>query len=312
MARFLLLSSPPDRTPHSEAISPRVLAAVGDGLATLGHAVARRHYRPGLMSEIARDPGVEIIFNLVYGYSDGRGRTRESQPEAAARIAALPQPLVGSEPRAQALAQDKLRCGRFLSAHGIAVPAEEGGAGRDRPPFVVLKPRYGACHRDVRVVPSARVDADRLGADTLVQEYVAGPEYTVGVVEGAAGPQALPPLEIVFPRPERPHVLGSRGQEPVYALDDRDRHDLRSLSERIFMLLGLRDYARLDFRICDRRGPVLLDANALPNLDPERSFLPMAARMAGMSFAALLGAVVEGAIGRLARRSEVVAARGPQ
>jgi D-alanine-D-alanine ligase len=301
VARFLLLSSPSDRTPHREAISPRVLGAIRDGLSMLGHDSTCRHYRPDLMPDIAGDPGAEIVFNLVYGYCDARGRARQSQPEAAATVSALPQPIVGSGPRAQALAQDKLVCGRVLSRHGVEVPAAAGRANGCGPPFVVLKPRRGSCHREVRVVPSRDVVVSRLGPDTLVQEYVAGPEYTVGVLEQSGAPRALPPLEILFPGNDRPHVLGAPGLTPRYALDDRDPHGLRPLSQRVFALLGLRDYARLDFRICARRGPILLDVNALPNLDPERSFLPMAARIAGMSFAALLGGIVERAIARVAQ-----------
>jgi D-alanine-D-alanine ligase len=306
MARFLLLSSPTDRTPHREAISQRVLEAIRDGLSALGHAAACRDYRPDAMSDIAEDPRVEIVFNLVYGYSDARGRMVQSQPAAAATIAALPQPLVGSGPRAQALAQDKLLCSSFLARHGVRVPAAAGGANGRRPPFVVVKPRYGSCHRDVSVVPSHEVAVSRLDAHALVQEYVAGPEYTVGVIEEAGGPRALPPLEIVFPQHDRPQILGQAGPALRFALDKRDPHDLRPLSQRVFTLLGLRDYARLDFRICDRRGPVLLDVNALPNLDPDRSFLPMAARMAGMSFPGLLREVIDGAIRRLAGAPEEV------
>jgi D-alanine-D-alanine ligase len=70
-----------------------------------------------------------------------------------------------------------------------------------------------------------------------------------------------------------------------------------SLSERIFSILGLRDYARIDFRV-GSEYPVVLDVNTLPNLDPERSFLPIAARKAGLSYGKLIKAIITPAVKR--------------
>ena len=58
----------------------------------------------------------------------------------------------------------------------------------------------------------------------------------------------------------------------------------------------MRHYARIDLRV-GPEGPVVLDVNSLPNLHPERSFLPLAAARAGVGFAALIERLAASALG---------------
>jgi D-alanine-D-alanine ligase len=69
----------------------------------------------------------------------------------------------------------------------------------------------------------------------------------------------------------------------------------------VFSALGCRDVARIDFRVTRDGRPVFLEANPLPGLSPEKGDIVIATRAAGMSYDALIGAIVERAVREAAR-----------
>ena len=68
---------------------------------------------------------------------------------------------------------------------------------------LMLKPHHGGSAlgasvvRDVADVPGALVQAFAYGDVVLVEQFVAGIEIAVSVIDGSAGPRALPAVEIV-------------------------------------------------------------------------------------------------------------------
>ena len=138
------------------------------------------------------------------------------------------------------------------------------------------------------------------GDGLLIQEYLDGPEYTVGVIgDGAGGFTTLPVMRIRNKR---------EGAEPAvydwstttWAPDASGRFGLAATALALFDHLAMADYARFDFRVVAERGPVLLDANALPNLAP-RQLLATSARWSGMQYPRLIERIVTAARHRLGR-----------
>ncbi len=113
----------------------------------------------------------------------------------------------------------------------------------------------------------------------LVQEYLTGPEYTVGLVGNPdQGLRALALLEVDFSRldPSLPRILGYESKwepdSPYWTqiryheanLPDHVQGQLIEHSARLFERLGCRDYARFDFR-ADAKGDIkLLEVNPNP------------------------------------------------
>lgn len=98
-------------------------------------------------------------------------------------------PVIGSPAAVQLLVQDKLLTGRAVGAMGLHAPNElrEGNPGL--PELAVLKPRFGACHRGVKLVDPrtlSGVDEQR----HVLQEYLPGEEFTVAVLEQDGDMQA--------------------------------------------------------------------------------------------------------------------------
>ena len=119
-------------------------------------------------------------------------------------------------------------------------------------------------------------------------------------------------MEIVFVAPDTKH--------PVYAFGDKldwtqkiryDRpakmtpefeREVQDVALGAWRALGCRDVARFDLR-CDAKGRVkFIEVNTLPGITPGWSDLCLIAESAGLTYEALIGAILEPAIARLRAR----------
>jgi D-alanine-D-alanine ligase len=141
----------------------------------------------------------------------------------------------------------------------------------------------------------------------LVQEFLSGPEYSVGVVGNPGlGITVLPLLEVDYSGldPELPRILGYESKwdptSPYWTqikyhearISDETKRALTDYSLALFERLDCRDYARFDYR-ADARGQVkLLEANPNPGWVWDGKFNYMAG-FAGYSYADLLRLIIE-------------------
>src|SRR5438067_1167576 len=144
----------------------------------------------------------------------------------------------------------------------------------------------------------------------LIEDYIAGREFTVGLL-GERRPKVLPPMEVVFLANEA---------HPVYSFEYKQdwsskiRYDvpaqlepgqlkaLERAARECFIALGCRDGARADFRM-DLQGRVyFLECNPLPGLTPGWSDLVLIAKAAGLESPALISEILSGAIRRYKER----------
>ncbi|QEA39647.1 D-alanine--D-alanine ligase [Pistricoccus aurantiacus] len=148
--------------------------------------------------------------------------------------------------------------------------------------------------------------------DALIQDFLTGPEYTLGLVGNiASGLTVLPPLEIDYSAldPDLPPILthGSKADpdSPYWdklgfrraEIDEVTRSQLVEHAVRLFRRLGLRDYARIDFRAGEDGQPRLLDVNTNPTWYWDGK-LALMAEWAGHSYHELLCLILEAAISR--------------
>jgi D-alanine-D-alanine ligase len=150
----------------------------------------------------------------------------------------------------------------------------------------------------------------------LVQEYLTGNEYSVGIIGNPSqGFHFLPVLEVDYSGldVELPKILGYESKwlpdspywsQIQYHEADLNEDTVRQLydsSAKLFERLGCRDYARFDFR-ADVEGTVkLLEANPNPGWcwDGKLNFM---AEYAGMRYSDLLRMIIEAAQARYLRR----------
>lgn len=292
--RIVIAYVPERSTPFGEPVRSHQLHLMATALRTAGWSPAVTAFDPATPADSLSGDGPSVVFNLCYGWRGGDGQPALGQPELAARLGATGE-LVGSETEAQRRCQDKRAAGRVATEAGLAAPGElDPATVGDRP--VVVKPRHGAAHRRVRVV-TGPLDEGEVAADELVQEYVDGPEFSVSVVALDGAPRPLTAARIRYGRQARDPRLydwATTTFEPVPAT----RFGLADAGLRAFEALGLRDYARFDFRVAGDGTPVLLDANSLPSLAP-RQILATAARWDGIAYDELIGSLAVAARRRL-------------
>jgi D-alanine-D-alanine ligase len=123
---------------------------------------------------------------------------------------------------------------------------------------------------------------DDYGPPVLVEEFVPGREFNVGVVE-APELRVLPISEIEFVSDDpgywpivtydakwKPGTLDYEATPPVYSpeVPPRLRARLERLAKQAFRVLGCRDYARVDFRVKPPAKPYILEVNPNPSFSP--------------------------------------------
>lgn len=271
---------------------------------------------------------------LVLNFCNTGFRNRTArQPHVAAMLEMLELPYAGAGPRAMVLCHDKAMALAAAGELGVPVPRQwllrPDAPPEDLPSMegpLLVKPNGGDGSTGVdaaSIVHGREALAQRLRAlagvpeaegGVLVQEYLPGAEYSVGLIGNpGSGFLALPPLEVDYDRldPHSPRILTYAGKtdpssgawqnvELVRARLDQGSVDrLHRYCRMVFRRLGCVDYARFDFR-CDEAGtPRLIDVNAHPMWGAGGMLATMAG-FAGLDYPAMLEAIITAARRRLA------------
>lgn len=118
----------------------------------------------------------------------------------------------------------------------------------------------------------------------VVEQYIKGREFSVGVLDG----KALPIIEIApkvgFYDYKNKYQAGSAIETCPAELDEATTLKMQSMAERAYKALRYRSYARMDFMMDKASGEVYcLECNTLPGMTPT-SLLPQEAAAVGINF----------------------------
>jgi D-alanine-D-alanine ligase len=156
---------------------------------------------------------------------------------------------------------------------------------------------------------------DEYGPPALVEEFVPGREFNVGVVE-APDLRVLPVSEIKFVSDDpgfwpivtydgkwKPDSVDYEVTPPDYFADvpPRLKARLERLAKQAFRVLGCRDYARVDFRVKAPAKPYILEVNPNPSFSPNAG-LSGGLQAAGLPWAEFAVQMVRRAAARGRRR----------
>lgn len=293
--RVLVLKGGPDA---EREVSLRSGAMVAAALRRAGFAVHEATIDRPSPEEVLALPG-DVVFPALHG-AWGEGGPLQEILEQQGR------PYVGARPRAARLAMDKTATKALVSAIGVPTPRSQElvpGTPCDLPCPLVIKPADDGSSVDLRICRTpAEVAAARAGLEArrsrlMAEEFVAGRELTVGIVDG----ECLPIIEI------RPGD-GTYDYEAKYLRDDTQyildpqlppgiAEAVRSFTRAAWHAVGCRDVARADFML-DGRGPWFLEINTMPGFT-DHSLVPKAARHAGIGMEELTTRLVMRALHRM-------------
>ena len=129
-------------------------------------------------------------------------------------------------------------------------------------------------------------EAFKYDTKAIVEQYIKGREFAVGVIEG----KALPVIEIApkqgFYDYKNKYQAGSTVETCPADLTPEQTKTLQSAAERAFTALRYRSYARMDFMMDEKGEFYCLECNTLPGMTPT-SLLPQEAAVIGIGFADL-------------------------
>ena len=276
-------------------------AGVTAGLVEAGYTAIAIDWRPGTsLPALLADAQVDVVWNALHGTYGEDGAVQ-------GLCACLGLPCTGSGILASALAMDKVASKRIFENHGIPTPrwrllaaAGDGPAdGSDGPalladwglPLIVKPADEGSSVgvslvEDASQIAAAVALARRHHGPVLIEDYIAGTEVFVGIVDGEIlGSVEVRPAtrfydyEAKYLRTDTKYLLPP--ELPAAVLARAEAHALAA-----YLALGCRGHARPDLRI-DRDGNAfVLEVNTLPGMTAT-SLLPKIAKRAGLSYPAL-------------------------
>lgn len=292
------------------------IVALADTLAALGHRPRRLGGgRAFLAAMLARPP--QLVFNLA----EGRGsRSREAHVPALCEMLGVA--CTGSDPLTMALTQDKAQAKRVVRSAGLrtadfrVIESETAIDAIDLAYPLFVKPLAEGSSIGVRSTSLAR-DAQALRREigrclhqyrqpVLVEKYLAGAEATVaihghGETARALGTMGIEPAS----GPVEDFVYGlesKRGYKSLVRyhvpprLASRQLADIEGVALAAYRTLGCRDLARVDVRLDAAGQAHFIELNPLPGLNPVTGDICLIAYGIGMSYASLIGGVVESAL----------------
>lgn len=214
-------------------------------------------------------------------------------------------PYSGSGVLASALAMDKIRAKQIWLQQGLATPDfallshdTPWQALSDRLGLSVVKPVTGgssiglAKAADARQLKAAFAQADELGVRVMAESCIAGPEYTVGVLDG----YTLPSIELVtrgelFDFDAKYLSEETRLLCPANLKED-EAEQLNTLVLAAYHALGCRGTARVDVMRHSDGVFHLLEINTLPGMT-SHSLVPRAAAALGIDFDELVLRIID-------------------
>jgi D-alanine-D-alanine ligase len=273
----------------------------------------------GRLVDELTDPRPAVVFNLVEGFAGASA----GEAWITSLLELLGLPYTGCPPASQALCHRKGRTKALLRGFGLPTAPflVVSGQALSEPPFpgpYFVKPEaedasLGIDQKSVTADQHGLVEQvaalrSQFGGDVLVEAYLPGPEYNVGIL-GLPEPTPLPVAEVVYaPRPGEWPILTYAAKWDVGSAEDlasparcpaeidqglADR--LSQLAVAAFEVTGCRDVARVDFRLDGDGRPMILEVNPNPDLGSSAGWA-RALRASGRDYAETIVGLAERAM----------------
>jgi D-alanine-D-alanine ligase len=260
-------------------------------------------------------------WDMVFNFAEGvYGRSREAQVPSLLELYQIPFTL--SDPLVCAVTLDKAVTKKIVRASGYNTPnflvvhdlSEIAGIKLHYPLFA--KPLAEGTGKGITAhsrITSAndlvQVCHDLLGKfkqPVLVEEYLPGREFTVGIIGTGPDARVLGTMEVILREPGNGAIYSYEAKESWQFLvtyspppEGAIRVAVESLALGSYRALECRDTARVDIRLDAAGDPSFMEVNPLPGLNPIHSDLPMIAYRAGLTYNDLVREILASAFKRL-------------
>jgi len=301
----------------AEFDSEETINAIHDAIGSLGYRTDRIGNAWALARRLVAGDRWDLVFNFAEGV---RGRSREAQVPCLLELYEVGYTF--SDPLVCAVTLDKAVAKRLVQSAGLQTAkfhvvsdlADTAGLALEYPLFA--KPLAEGTGKGIS--ERSRIDTPeqlagacdallrKFDQPVLVEEFLPGREFTVGVLGTGRQARVLGTLEIEILASPSGGIYSYQTKEQCKRLvrysaapAGEIRQSVEALALGAYRALECRDGARADLRL-DRHGvPTFMEINPLPGLHPTHSDLPMIATQEGMSYPELIGAIIDSARTRL-------------
>lgn len=300
----------------AEFDSPRTVSAISGALESLGHEVVRIGHVKALIGRLAAGERWDLVFNIAEGVA---GFGRESQVPALLEAYGIPytfsDPLVCALTLHKGMAKHVARgCGVPTPCFAlVTTPAEAEAVELPLPLFV--KPvaegtSKGVTEKSLVRSRDALVEVctellREFRQPVLVEEYLSGREFTVGILGMGRDARAIATLEVAL-REASGGVYSYKAKAEwrdfvdYWLLESGElRTEVEAVALAAWHALGCRDAGRVDVRLDSRGRAQLIEVNPLAGLTPGYSDLPIMAELAGLDYRTLIGEILRCTAARL-------------
>ena len=298
----------------AEFDSVETIDALAGALRTLGCETVRVGRGQALAARLAAGERYDLVFSIAEGV---KGRSREAQVPALCEL--FDQPYLFSDVLTMAVSLDKAVTKRLVRDAGVPTPAfavaesATDAAGWDAYPAFV-KPladgtgkgcEAGSLAKNAQELQAAVTRViERFHQPALVERYLSGREFTVGIVGNGANARVLGVCEILLNAAAEANIYSLLNKERCEDLvtyvpaDDAEARLAGTRALQAYKALECRDAGRIDFRSDASGEPYFLEANPLAGLHPAHSDLPILAAQNGIAFVPLIGMILEAGLAR--------------
>ncbi|PKN18705.1 MAG: D-alanine--D-alanine ligase [Deltaproteobacteria bacterium HGW-Deltaproteobacteria-6] len=299
----------------AEFDKPDTIAAIEDVILKNGHATDRIGHVQALTRRLAAGDRWDLVFNIAEGL---HGFGREAQVPAL--LDAYKIPYTFSDPLGQTLTLHKGMTKHVVRDLGIPTPdfvvvSDPEDIDQVSLPYPLFaKPVAEGTGKGITALSKIDNVEDLRNICTnllntfhqpvLVETYLSGREFTVGIVGTGKDARTLGAMEVILNPDAEQHAYSYDNKEHYEnlvryaAVDDAEARHAMEISLAAWRGLGLADGGRIDLRSDTRGIPHFIEVNSLAGLNPIRSDLPILCRLMGISYHQLITDILNSALKR--------------
>ena len=271
-------------------------------------AAKKEFFGPGVLAVCK---AADVVFLALHGANGEDGKV-----QAAFDLYHIP--YTGTGYLSSAMAMDKGITKKMFSISGVPTPKgielQKGKCSRNLADYgmdfpVVVKTCCGGSSVGVYITHNQKEYEEALdGAfsyedQAVVEEYIQGREFSVGVVDGKAYPVIeIAPVEGFYDYKNK-YSAGATVETCPAVLTEEQTCRMQKYAEEGCRVLGIEGYARLDFLMKENGDMYCLEANTLPGMTPT-SLLPQEAAALGIDYASLCEELIRISLKRYGEEEE--------
>jgi D-alanine-D-alanine ligase len=322
-----LPSTDPKAQVDAEFDAPETISAIEKAIKKVGHEVIRIEANQFAPMKLYR---LRKKINLLFNFAEGiYGDAREAQIPAICDLLQIP--YSHSSTLTHAISLDKTVTKQILIHNKISTPRFQLFTSPDQKLIqklkypLITKPNSEGSSKGIlnkNVVHTKEKLYERVKwlfksfkQSVLVEEFLFGREFTVGLIGNP--PRILPIIEqnmSILPKKYLPFSSyevkwlwedSLPNIEVAYTCPAKINSSLKQKIENICLktwhALNCRDVIRIDIRLDEKGNPNVLELNTLPGMIPDEkvvTYLPIAARTAGINFDKLVEFILNAALKR--------------